>query len=131
PTHKAFLCTNHRPLITGTDHGIWRRLRLLPFEVTFWDPADPANHGKGFDPAKRQDKQLPAMLKHERPGILAWGVQGCLDWQRDGLVIPAKVRVATNEYRSSEDAVGQFLEECALIGPEYREKAGTLYARYR
>ena len=96
PTHKIVLLTNHKPKIEGTDEDIWRRLRLVPFVATFWDPSDP-----GKDPAKlpsnrKQDKQIGEKLRNERQGILAWLVRGCCDWLGDGLPLPDKVRVATN-----------------------------------
>jgi putative DNA primase/helicase len=133
PTHKVLLCTNHRPIILGTDEGIWRRLRLIPFEVTFWDPNDPSIKGRYRPAHLKQDKELPGKLRLELPGILAWCVRGCLDWQRDGLTLPERVRVATAEYRSGEDVLGQFIIECCLVGkdPAYRVKASDLYTRYR
>jgi putative DNA primase/helicase len=68
PTHKVILQTNHRPVIRGTDEGIWRRLRLVPFEVRFWDPDEP-RAGKDVDPRLMQDKRLPDKLRAEYPGI--------------------------------------------------------------
>jgi P4 family phage/plasmid primase-like protien len=130
PTHKTVLCTNHRPVILGTDEGIWRRLRLVPFEVTFWDPAAPAKKGQFNDARLQQDKQLAAKLRGELPGILAWCVRGCLDWQRLGLTLPEKVRLATNQYRSDEDMLGQFLAEKCVVGPDYCCKASGLYKTY-
>lgn len=129
PTHKVFLCTNHKPAILGTDEGIWRRIRLVPFEVTFWDQADPGKRG-ARDERLRQDKALPGKLRTELPGILAWCVRGCLDWQRDGLTLPQKVQAATNEYRAAEDAVGQFLDECCTVNLGFHCKASALFQRY-
>jgi putative DNA primase/helicase len=131
PTHKVILCTNHKPAVLGTDEGIWRRLRLLPFEVTFWDPDDPNKHRMNLPAALRQDKDLPGKLCMELSGILAWCVRGCLDWQRDGLTLPEKVRVATKDYRDTEDLLAQFLCESCLVGPDYRVKASDLYTRHR
>src|SRR5262249_502237 len=118
PTHKVILCTNHRPRITGTDHAIWRRIRLIPFTVTI--------------PDDNQDKRLPEKLRSELPGILAWAVQGCLAWQRDGLPTPEEVQVATKEYRDTQDLLGQFLDECCLAGNDnFRCKASALYTAYQ
>jgi putative DNA primase/helicase len=117
PTHKLILCTNHKPQIRGTDHAIWRRIRLVPFTVTFTE--------------ERQDKQLPEKLRAELPGILAWAVEGCLEWQRHGMMPPEAVLEATKEYRVEEDLLAQWLEECCLTGsPNYRQRAGQLYASY-
>jgi P4 family phage/plasmid primase-like protien len=81
PTHKVLLTTNHKPVIKGTDHAIWRRIVLVPFNVQFWNPAKSET---GPDHLK-QDKSLPEKLKAESEGILMWAIRGCLDWQRDGL----------------------------------------------
>jgi hypothetical protein len=131
PAHKVILLTNHKPRVRGTDEGIWRRPRLEPFGVCFWNPADPNNHGKGLPESLKQDKRLPDKLRAEYPGILAWLVRGCLDWQRDGLALPDAVRVATQEYREGEDLVAQWLEEGCLTGDSYRAKATPLYESFR
>src|SRR5690606_13257700 len=74
PTHKIILATNHKPKVHGTDFAIWRRLQLVPFGVKF--------------EGERKDKTLPAKLLAELPGILAWCVRGCLEWQERGLGPP-------------------------------------------
>jgi P4 family phage/plasmid primase-like protien len=101
PTHKLLIVANHKPTIIGTDTGMWRRLKVVPFEVSI--------------PESKQDKQLEQKLRAELPGILRWGIEGCLEWQRDGLPAPPKIKDASEEYRSEQDAVGQFLEECCII----------------
>jgi putative DNA primase/helicase len=101
PSHHLWLAGNHLPQIRGTDHGIWRRIALLPFDVTF--------------EGDRQDPDLPAKLDRESAGILAWAVAGCLAWQREGLALPERVRAATDQYRSSQDHLGRFLDECCVI----------------
>src|SRR5208282_5449458 len=102
PTHKAILVTNHKPEIRGTDHAIWRRIRLIPFTVTF--------------PEDKQDKHLGEKLKAEAPGILRWMVEGCQEWQKHGLGTPEVVMVATAEYRSEQDRLAQFLEQECVTG---------------
>jgi putative DNA primase/helicase len=98
PTHKLWMSGNHLPRIQGTDHAIWRRLALLPFEVRF--PIDPT---------------LSDRLFKETSGILAWAVQGCLEWQSDGLQIPERVDAATQGYRDSQDHIGRFIaDECIV-----------------
>jgi putative DNA primase/helicase len=102
PGFKIWLVTNHRPRVQGDDDAIWRRLRLIPFEVSF----------RG-----REDKTLGGKLHAELPGILAWAVQGCREWQREGLPECAAVTAATQEYRADEDLLGAFLaERCDLTG---------------
>jgi putative DNA primase/helicase len=106
PVVKIWLATNHRPQITGTDDGIWRRIRLVPFNVTI--------------PEDERDQRLAAKLEAELPGILAWAVEGCLAWQREGLKPPAAVTAATDAYRREEDVLGEFLDQrCVISGPAY------------
>jgi P4 family phage/plasmid primase-like protien len=102
PTGKVWMGTNHRPSVTGDDDGIWRRLRLVPFEVQI--------------PEADRDLHLREKLRDELPGVLAWAIAGCLDWQRNGFTVPDVVRNATRDYRSSEDVVGAFLDECTELG---------------
>ncbi len=118
PTHKVILCTNHKPKIRGTDHAIWRRIRLIPFTVTI--------------PEERKDKAMPEKLRAELPGVLAWMVRGCLDWQRRGLGTPEEVKAATAHYRSEQDLLAGFLDECCVSGDSsYRCKASDLYDRFK
>jgi putative DNA primase/helicase len=130
PTHKIILATNYRPVVRGTDEGIWRRLRLIPFAVCFWDPDDPANCEAGLPPELRQDKHLREKLKGELPGILTWCVRGCLEWQREGLGMPTEVKEATAAFREEQDALGTFLLERCLQAKVHRVRARHLYACY-
>ena len=116
PTHTAFLCTNHKPEIRGTDNAIWRRIRLIPFTETI--------------PPAEQDKKLPEKLRAELPGILAWCVEGCLEWQRDGLQAPDEVRKATGAYRSEMDVIGAFLRDECEVGRDHRASFKEVYDRY-
>lgn len=117
PTHKIFVATNHKPRVRGTDHAIWRRIRLVPFDQII-DKAD-------------QDPMLPEILREEAPGILTWMVAGCQLWQNRGLPVPAVIAAATDAYRAEEDRVGAFLAECCdLTDPTASESASDLYAAY-
>src|SRR5262249_29436106 len=91
PTHKLWLISNHKPTIKGTDFAIWRRIKLIPFEVTF--------------PPEKQDHGLQEKLRQELPGILAWAVSGCIEWQMNGLQEPEEVKGATDDYRVEMDTV--------------------------
>ena len=117
PNFKLWLGTNHKPEIRGTDWAIWRRIRLVPFNVTI--------------PEVEWDRQLGTKLLAELDGILAWAVRGCLDWQRDGLRPPAAVINATNAYREESDPLGTFIEDCCILGENVRAQAGPLYDAYR
>jgi P4 family phage/plasmid primase-like protien len=104
PTFKLLLAANHKPRIKGTEHAIWRRVRLIPFVVTI--------------PDAEQDKLLPTKMRDELPGILRWAVDGCLAWQRDGLTPPPAVRAATQAYRLEMDTLGDFIRDrCVADGP--------------
>ncbi len=85
PQFKLFLAANHKPEIRGMDEGIWRRVRLIPFEVMI--------------PTGQQDKSLGEKLLTELPGILNWLIAGCLAWQRRWLQPPDRVVAATSSYR--------------------------------
>ena len=91
PTQKFFIAVNNKPSIKGTDYGIWRRIKTVPFTVTI--------------PESERDKTLPEKLLAELPGILNWAIQGCLEWQREDLGTPDEVTEATNEYRHDMDSL--------------------------
>jgi putative DNA primase/helicase len=117
PRFVAWLSMNHLPPIRGTDLGIWRRVRLLPFEVTIADTD--------------VDAELPEKLRAEYPGILAWMVHGLLEWLRDGMGVPKAVSDATLLYRQSMDFVEQFLADCCERGPHLSTENGDLYLAYQ
>ncbi len=116
PSYKIFLGVNHRPRITGTDHAIWRRIRLVPFTVTI--------------PEEEWDSNLGDTLKTELSRILNWALAGCAAWQAEGLDTPEAVRTATQGYRAAEDVLAAFFEECAVIGPDRSVAAGRFYTAY-
>jgi len=103
PTHKLWLVGNHKPIIKDTTLSIWRRMKLIPFTVTI--------------PDNEIDLDMPAKLEEELPGILAWAVKGCLDWQRLGLNDPRAVSDATSNYRHEQDILGDFIEDCCVLEP--------------
>jgi putative DNA primase/helicase len=116
PTAKLWLATNHRPEVTGTDHAIWRRLRLIPFEVTI--------------PEAERDPELQAKLRAESDGILAWMVRGCLDWQQGGLRAPEAVMAATESWRADSDELMRFIVDRCEVLEGVRTRSGDLYAAY-
>ena len=117
PQLKLFIGTNHRPMIRGTDHGMWRRVRLVPFTVVI--------------PDEEKDAQLPVKLLGEQEGILAWLVAGCLEWQRNGLGTPVEVGEATADYRQEQDVIGAFLSDECEVDPKGECTKGELYDKYR
>lgn len=116
PTHKFFLAANQKPRVSGVDEAIWRRLRLIPFNVTF--------------PEDKRDTHLLDRLLAERAGILRWCLSGCLQWQREGLRTPSRVVEATADYRKGEDRVAPFLEERCERGLDFRVASADLFRAY-
>lgn len=116
PSCKIWFATNHKPMIKGTDHAIWRRIRLIPFNVTILDDD--------------QDKDLPNKLLAELPGILSWAVYGCNKWQEKGLGLPEEVREATAQYRNEMDTLKGFIDDCCEVLPNAEAQASELYKAY-
>jgi putative DNA primase/helicase len=117
PVHKLQLLTNHKPQIKGQDHGIWRRVLLVPYGVTFGSTEAVA---AGLAD-KVKDMSVGARLQSELEGILAWRVRGAIEWAQTGLQAPAVVRAAGDAYKREQDRVGQFVGECCEIGYDFRE----------
>ncbi len=116
-THKLLLAANHKPRVRGADHAIWRRIKLVPFDVTI--------------PDEEKDKKLPEKLCAQRSGILAWAVRGCRDWQQNGLGEPEEVRAATDAYRAEMDVLAAFLDECCVLHEDAHAGATPLYTAYK
>lgn len=125
PTFKFDLATNHRPEVRGTDHGIWRRVKLVPFIRRFWK----AGEQEGAAELKA-DPLLREKLKAELPGILLWFVLGAADWHIEGLGTCKAVEAATRDYRDSEDVIGQFVEEQCERDAGASVRASELFGAY-
>ena len=107
---------NYRPSFRGVNEAISRRLYLLRFEVKI--------------PASEIDKSLPEKLRREWPGILAWAIAGCLEWQCDGLAPPSKVSEATEAYLDAEDTFGHWLDTCCVKSRGGWTTTAALYASW-
>lgn len=118
PEFKVWLSTNHKPVITGTDLGIWRRIRLIPFLVKIPD------HER--DGSFKTRLREPASLS----GILNWALQGCLAWQREGLKPPQEIVDAIQEYREEMDVLAAWISDCCVVKKVAEAKAADLYASY-
>ena len=116
PVGKIVLATNNRPEIRGTDEGIWRRIREIPFNRQFKE--------------SEQDKQLMSKLVKELPGILNWAIEGCLNWQSEGLIAPKAVSASGSEYRSEMDTVAGFLRDECRTEPTDKHRVSSLYEQY-
>lgn len=117
PEFKLWMATNHKPIIRGTDDGIWRRMAIIPFTVQI--------------PEHKVDKNLKYKLRREMKGILNWAVQGYQEWKRIGLNEPDIIKQQRGDYRKEMDPVEQFIEECCYRKDGEREKASDLYRVYR
>lgn len=133
PTHKLQLLTNHKPQIKGTDHGIWRRVLLMPY-MAKWGNAEEVFEGVAHH-LKSTEVVEALMGEGETQGILAWIVAGAVQWYVHGLQEPDAVRLASSEYRKEQDRVGQFLSECCELGQEFSDvlggEWGGIYYAYR
>lgn len=117
PTFKVFLAANHKPTIYGQDHAIWRRIRLILFNVKI--------------PPEKRVNNYERVLLEEKEGILNWMVSGCREWQRIGLADPNRVKVATEQYRSEMDVLEDFIDSRCLIEDGMKIRHGELYGAYQ
>lgn len=117
PQFKLWLATNHKPIVRGTDDGIWRRLILVPFNVQI--------------PDHKVDKDLKYKLQREASGILNWAVDGCLKWQREGLKVPSIIENASKGYRNEMDVLEGFIADCLSVGSGYTLPASIAYKAYK
>lgn len=117
PKFTLWLSCNHRPVIKGTDEGIWRRVMLVPFTAQI--TAETKDTGK-------QER----MLDREAEGILGWALEGARDWYRDGLRPPPAVREAVDEYRDDMDTLGKFVQQCCISNGSVSCKSSDLYREY-
>jgi P4 family phage/plasmid primase-like protien len=118
PKLKLMMLGNHKPIIHGNDDGIWRRIRLLPFNRT-------------FDKHER-DLYLTSKLRAEAEHILAWMIDGCLAWRSIGLGnTPAVIENATVDYRSEQDVFGSWLNERCKLGRAEEANNSLLYSNYQ
>lgn len=117
PQFKLLIAGNHKPSLRSVDEAIRRRLHLIPFSVT-------------IPPAER-DPSLADKLRDEWPAILAWMIEGCVEWQRDGLMVPSAVQAATAQYIESEDAFGLWLGECVQRRETAYELTADLFASWK
>jgi len=117
PTHKSFLTTNHKPIVRGTDEGIWRRIHLLQFSEKIPGSDRVANF--------RERVLLP-----ELPGILNWALEGLEEYMRDGLNPPTEVTEATKDYRDDMDVVGRWIEARCEIDLVAEVETAVLHADY-
>lgn len=117
PQFKLWMATNHKPIIRGTDDGIWRRLAVIPFTVQI--------------PEHKVDKRLKHKLRRELTAILNWAVEGYMMWSKEGLKEPQIIKDQRKEYRTEMDAVEAFIEDRCVRDDFAHVQAKTLYQEYR
>lgn len=117
PEFKLWLACNHKPIINGTDMGIWRRIRMIPFTVTI--------------PESEVDIHLSEKLKAEASGILNWVLAGCEMWQSQGLGMPEEITQANKAYQSEMDSLALFFEDCCILSPNAVSASADLYEAFQ
>lgn len=117
PQFKLVIAGNHKPAIRNIDEAMRRRLHLIPFTITV--------------PPEKRDKHLQAKLLAEADGILAWGIEGCLQWQAQGLKPPQAVVEATQDYFGDEDALGRWMEERCTLSKAATALSAELFGDWR
>lgn len=115
-SHKLFMDCNHRPIVRGVDDAIWKRLKLIPFEVQI--------------PDEEVDKKLIEKLLAESAGILAWMVRGCRAWMENGLGDVPEVEEANRAWREHDDPLKEFFEDCCELDKEYWVRSSELRTTY-
>jgi len=118
PQFTLWISGNHKP-VPGDSYSIWRRLILIPFDIRFSED--------------KQDKNLASKLRAELPGILNWAIEGCLEWQDEGLTTPKVILDATKEYQTEMDRINSWMEDCCIDKPSNHNstKASDLYESYK
>lgn len=116
PEFKLWMATNHKPIIRGTDYGIWRRMHIIPFNAKI--------------PKEKVDKQLTDKLLKELDGIFMWALRGLAMYHKYGLKMPSAVEQAVEEYKKEMDVVSKFLDECTEKAYAKSVKASDLYQVY-
>lgn len=116
PTWVIVMPTNHKPIIKGSDNGIWRRVAPLPYLKSYKDAPDPSFREK---------------VAAEAPGILNWMLAGYAQYCKAGLVLPSKVTAATEAYRANMDLLAEWLDEKCEVAESYKEESQRLWLSWQ
>jgi len=119
PTHTLWMYGNHKPVISGMDHGIWRRIFLVPFTVTISEEQN------------RPQEELMEEFRGEISGVLNWALEGWKDYQQNGLVVPEAVKNATSEYKSESDTLEAFLKGKCMENPNFQIHTTKLFKKFK
>jgi len=115
PTFKLWLSGNHKPVITDSTYSIWRRFKLVPFTVTIPNP----------------EEDYPRKLEAELSGILNWAIEGCLEWQKQGLGQAEAIRMATETYQREQDVIADFITDFCMWEPQATIAVSDLFEAYQ
>jgi len=116
-THKIFLDSNYKPVVSGQDAAIWSRLKSIPFTVTISD--------------EQKDEELPKKLQKEAEGVLAWMVKGCLLWKKEGLGEPPEIQATGKDWQKQMDPLADWLEDECWLGDELWVNSTHLWNAYK
>jgi len=117
PQAKIIMAVNHLPGLVGNDHGIRRRIQVVPFR-------------KRFDGSVKKE-EIERQIRAEKDGLFAWMVRGFQEWRKQGLNPPEVVRKATDDYFASNDHLGEYLSERTVESPAATTPLGNLYDDYK
>lgn len=117
PEFKIVMATNVKPIIKHSDHGIWRRVRMLPFVAQI--------------SSEKKDIHLAEKLHEEKAGIFQWALHGAVEWYQKGMPDCKRVNAANEEYRREMDRTKQFVDDCIVVTSGSSIPSGKLYAVYK
>lgn len=119
PQFKLILMTNDKPVASEDDAALWERIQLVPFNQKFL--------------GEKANKNLKYQLRepNELSGILQWLIAGCLEWQRIGLQPPQEVILATQEYRSENDKLQDWIDDCCVVNEKLISSPKDLYRNFQ
>ena len=117
PSHTVFFVTNHLPKVSGDDPAVWRRLRVIPFDVVI--------------PPEEREPHLDERLQAEADAVLGWAIAGWEAYRQNGLDEPPHVLAATGDYQKDSDALARFIEdECVTSSPAQKVTTRELFAAW-
>jgi putative DNA primase/helicase len=114
PSHTIIMVTNHKPVVSGDDPAMWRRIIVVPFDVVVEHP----------------DARLPERLALELPAVLAWAYEGYKAYEEQGLEAPETVQQRTDTFRTESDTLGRFLNDRAIASPHAHVQARELFSAW-
>lgn len=120
PSHQVVLYTNHLPKVGANDDGIWRRLKVIPFNAKIKGTSDIKNYAD-------------YLYDNASPAIMKWIIEGAEKVSKTDHKVddPKCVRDAVAAYREDNDWLGHFINDCCDVGDGLTEKSGEFYQQYR